>query len=689
MNSMNSTFQNLKPRRLRSLLLAAALAAAVLAAGYGATALFGARSPGAPPDRPAAGVPSGAGRVQPSEIAVRSRLVFPIQANLAFEQAGEVAEVLVTEGDRVTAGQPLARLNTDHFPALEEEAARLRYEIAQGQDSIRQLRLDFSDEPLLAARRDETVARLEYANTQARDSLADIDQNYEDALTAARDAREQASLALENATDRWTEATEDLTPEHRQAVARAVRNQADSRVSVDQAQERLEDYLEGLEDGAIEAQDRVTEVALALDLAKDRLEDYLEEQQDGMIGAQDRVTEMELALDLAETALEDLVTEHNRATIRARTRVGAAEVALDAAESAVSGFISSPTRIQTADGRPVDIPRLRRLEASVALAESELEAASSDLAELEEGPDPLRLRQLESNVAVTRLNLSQAREDLTELEDGPDPFRLEELKSNVTLTELNLKQARDNLADFTEGPDRLIVEQLQAELELTRVNLENADRLLEEQLEGPDQLPLRLLKLEADLAGTRFALAERAVTDLLEDGPDREAAALLEREIAARLAEIDQLYEEPDPLQLAAVEAGITLARERVEDIREEMEEAWLRAPFDGVVFMVNVEVDDRVNEYSQVVKLVDPGSVKIAGLVDATNVQFVAPGAAARVQIAALPGLDLSAEVVELAVDPSTERGIISYPVIIDVTLPAGAEVPLRPSAVTAVILP
>ena len=95
----------------------------------------------------------------------------------------------------------MARLNSDHFPILEEEMARLRYQIAEARENIRLIRLDYSGEPVLTAQRDENVARLELANTQTEEFLRDIDQNYRDRLTAARSEWDQAKVALDAATD--------------------------------------------------------------------------------------------------------------------------------------------------------------------------------------------------------------------------------------------------------------------------------------------------------------------------------------------------------------------------------------------------------------------------------------------------------------------------------------------------------
>ena len=628
----------------------------------------------------------------PEVIDVRARLVFPERTDLTFERAGEVEEITVSPGDRVTEGQVLARLNSEHFPALEEEVVRLNYQIAQARENIKMINLDYSAEPLLAAQREETVARLELANVQAEDFFDDIDQNHEDSLTAATSELDQARNALEVAEDDLAEVERDLEADHILVLAAAEQAEADAELALDRAIERLADYKEDFGDDEIRASDRISVGKVAVDQAIERLDDYKEDLQQDIIRASDRVTEAELALDTAQDTLDDFLSEHERRIIRARTVVGAADDAVDAAQRPLTQFLREPIRDLQADGKPVDVAKLESLQAALDLAESNLDQAREDLVELEEGPDPFRVHELESNVAVAELNLSQARDDLKELEEGPDPILLQELESSVKVAELNLSGAREDLSDLEEGPDLIVLNQLQSQVDLARVNLSQARKRLSEELEGPDPLIVPRLELNITLAQRRLELAERRVQDLLEDGPSRESIPLMEQEIATRLTQIDQLYEGPDALQLAQIEslnASISLALDRIGDIEEEMDEYVLRAPFDGVIYLVNVEVDDMVNKHSRVAELIDPSNVVIEGYVDATEVGRVVPGSIARVTIDSAPGGELSGTVFYVAADPRTERGVISYSIHIQVDLPAGVEIPFSLSAVDAVIYP
>ena len=238
----------------------------------------------------------------------------------------------------------------------------------------------------------------------------------------------------------------------------------------------------------------------------------------------------------------------------------------------------------------------------------------------------------------------------------------------------------------------LVLNQLQTQVDFARVNLAQARKKLSEEMEGPNELVLPRLELNVTLAERRLDLAERRLRDLIDDGPEIKSVPLMEQEIATRLVQIEELFEGPDSVQLAQIEslnAAITLALDRIGDIEEEMDEVLLRAPFGGIIYLVNVEEEDLVSGDSRVFDLIDPDEVILEGFVDATEVDNVRQGATAQVAFDSVPGQTFSGEVTVVEADPRTERGVISYPVTIDVDIPDGYEIPFRLSAVDVVVFP
>jgi RND family efflux transporter MFP subunit len=141
-------------------------------------------------------------------------------------------------------------------------------------------------------------------------------------------------------------------------------------------------------------------------------------------------------------------------------------------------------------------------------------------------------------------------------------------------------------------------------------------------------------------------------------------------------------------LEVALRQADVTLAQEVTGDALKNLLGATVRAPFTGVISLVNVETDDDVNKNSHVIEIVDPSVLAVEGSVDADDVKFIKNGAKARVKVDSLPEQVLAGAVSAVANSPRTERGVVSYPVTIQVDVPEGVHIPVALSGVSAVVI-
>ena len=184
------------------------------------------------------------------------------------------------------------------------------------------------------------------------------------------------------------------------------------------------------------------------------------------------------------------------------------------------------------------------------------------------------------------------------------------------------------------------------------------------------------------------ALAQ-AVRDLEEElvGSDQVDLAIREQALKVAQEKLNDLLDGPDKFDVAVKEAAVAAAQAQVDDALENYEGAIIRSPLAGVVYLVNVAVDDKVNDQSRVMEIVDLTQLEVDGLVDAIDIALVKEGDKANITIASLPGQQFEGVVVQVAEEPRTERGVVSYPVRIAVTVPEGVEVPGRLSAVTSTI--
>ena len=194
------------------------------------------------------------------------------QVELAFEVEGRIAEVLVEEGDRVRAGQPVARIEPGYF---EDTLAIAEARAAAQAAVVGKLSAGSRPEEIARAEAEVAAARAEVENAR-RDF--DRQKDLADRQVASQAKLDQARRALDTARARLNVAEENLTlarkgPRGEDLIAAEARLRAD-RATVDLARRRLSDAeLSAPADGVIVSRVRepgtvVTPGATVLTMAK-------------------------------------------------------------------------------------------------------------------------------------------------------------------------------------------------------------------------------------------------------------------------------------------------------------------------------------------------------------------------------------------------------------------------------------
>ena len=446
--------------------------------------------------------------------------------------------------------------------------------------------------------------------------LAKLDRiavaNLREDVARARFELDQAQDALERAKEEFI-TTPMERAEFEAEIAQAGR-------SLEDAAENLADFQRDYRKDLTTATKAKVDAELVLDDALEQLGYYDRDQAHNLAAALDEVSAKELAMDKAKQSLANFEADFEESLGDALVKKGNAEAARDVAEDSLTAFFINPTR-NIQEGELIDVEILRRRQATLREAESNLDQAEVELADLQANKD-LDLQERETAVALVEAELVEARDDLIVVEDTVDQtLELQERLAAVEDAEAKLAQVVKDLEDEIDGPD-------QAELAVRE---------------------------------KAFEVAREKLADLT-DGPD--------------------LFE------VAVKEAAVASAQAQVDDALEELAGATVRAPFDGIVRLINVDIDDMVSDESRVIEIVDPTAIQVDGLVDAANIQFVRKGSMAKVSIDALAGQVLEVTVSSVAAEPRTERGVVRYQVTISFELPEGVEVPVGLSGVSSVVL-
>ncbi len=237
-------------------------------------------------------------------------------------------------------------------------------------------------------------------------------------------------------------------------------------------------------------------------------------------------------------------------------------------------------------------------------------------------------------------------EVLAKLDTSEWDKELTKLEIDLLQAEINLRNAELALEQAEEPYSRDDIKSAEAAVDSTEASLEYAEWQLDEAEDLGDEELIRRYQSEVIRAEANLVSAE-ANLEAMEDAPDPDEVAIKE-------------------LQLELVEA-------RFEDVEEALEEALengpeIIAPFDGFITRVNVEGGDEVLKGTVAVTLADPDSFEADILVSEMDILQIKLGGEAWVQVDAMQGLSLPAEVTHVSPTATIQSGVVNYEVKVEV---------------------
>jgi len=256
---------------------------------------------------------------------------------------------------------------------------------------------------------------------------------------------------------------------------------------------------------------------------------------------------------------------------------------------------------------------------------------------------------VEEGQVLAKLDISEWEEELEELED-----QVTAAERQLTAKQRDLLQKEVSVINAENALERAEDDWLDTLTAGTKVRrLENRlDWYLEN--EPGDTEKINEIKDDLDKAWDDFS---RAASDSVE------ASEVTAKEIGLELAQA----------QLEDAQIAIDDAQKDLEDAQEELDEAKskspvITAPFDGFITRVNVEGGDEVLTGTVAVQLADPNKFEADILVSEMDILQVKLGGEAWVQVDAIPGLSLPAEVTHISPTATIQSGVVNYEVEVEV---------------------
>lgn len=135
-------------------------------------------------------------------------------------------------------------------------------------------------------------------------------------------------------------------------------------------------------------------------------------------------------------------------------------------------------------------------------------------------------------------------------------------------------------------------------------------------------------------------------------------------QITQARAELARVQAGASTYDLQQAETTVTQAQTALDQARLRYERTLLYAPVDGIVASRSVDVGQRVAAGATVLQLVDVTPIRFRGEVDERDLQQIAVGQAAQVELDALPGVQFAGRLSQIAPQGRDENGIVVYDV-------------------------
>lgn len=320
------------------------------------------------------------------------------------------------------------------------------------------------------------------------------------------------------------------------------------------------------------------------------------------------------------------------------SRLASAEVSLDTAK----------VRLEQAKASRGDAELRRKMELNAAemavqQAEAALAKAEADLVAVKAGPTPVETA--EGAVRDAELNLDSARRNLTKTENSYAVAQnVRDRENEANWYEANygeqLKRYERGEIDKAEL-DRHYSNLLGAKERLATARAE-ADAALQSARNQVAKAEEALRKAQADLEAKKalppdshIREAERVVTNA------RLSLEKAKADYSLKLSGPDEDYE------ITLLEKAVDQAQASVDELKAEIEESRIVAPFDGKAVGVRGRIGDQVSAYQQVVSIADPSELQVKGDLMEADIPKVAIGQLVELTVDSLPGVKLKGSVV------------------------------------------
>jgi HlyD family secretion protein len=257
---------------------------------------------------------------------------------------------------------------------------------------------------------------------------------------------------------------------------------------------------------------------------------------------------------------------------------------------------------------------------------------------------PLQQAGTVTSVDVTVGDTVAAGQAIAQIDSSALQRALAQAQANLTAAQAQLAQVQNGAATAQE-------------LTSAQVQLDSAQAQLAQTVNGT--------ATAADIASAKaqLASAQANLTNLKQGGSAAEVAQA-QASVTQAQANLDSLTAPATGSDLASAQATVTQAEVAVATAQANLDAATLKAPFDGVVSVVNIVEGSTISAGTSAVTLVDASALHIDVSLSETDAANVQVGQPVTLTFDALPDLKLSGQVMSVAPVATEEQNVVTYTV-------------------------
>lgn len=286
-------------------------------------------------------------------------------------------------------------------------------------------------------------------------------------------------------------------------------------------------------------------------------------------------------------------------------------------------------------------------EAELASAQAAVASAQANLDRVKAGANP-------NDIQAARASLAAAQAAYDKLVAGPDAETVAQAQATLNNAEAALRKAQAAYDKVAGRPDVGMTQQA-LDLEQATNNYASAKAAYNQAVAGPSQD-------QVQQARSNVTQAQANLQKLL-DSPTATDLASAEAQLAQAQSQLTSITEGASPEKIEVAQAQVEQAQLTLQEAREKLDKANLRAPFAGVVTAVHVAEGEQAGGLA--VELADTSTLEVVLNVDEVDVGELAAGQPAIVTLETWPGQEIAGTVVRIAPKATAgSSGIASYTV-------------------------